>query len=111
MFAAYVDGLPQPIARGGRYDHVGQAFGRSRPATGFSLDLYTLADCSNVNVKRSAIIAPWSDDQKLLAMIADLRSQGEVVIQLRKGDEASAEEFVCDRELIQQGASWQVQAK
>ena len=111
MFAAYVDGLPQPIARGGRYDHVGQAFGRSRPATGFSLDLYTLADCSNVNVKRSAIIAPWSDDQKLLAMIADLRSQGEVVIQLRKGDEARAEEFVCDRELIQQGASWQVQAK
>lgn len=111
MFAAYVDGLPQPIARGGRYDHVGQAFGRSRPATGFSLDLYTLADCSNLDVKYSAIIAPWSDDQKLLAMIADLRSKGEIVIQLRKGDEASAEEFVCDRELIQQGASWQVQAK
>ena len=111
MFAAYVDGLPQPIARGGRYDHVGQAFGRSRPATGFSLDLYTLADYSNLDVKCSAIIAPWSDDQKLLAMIADLRSKGEVVIQLRKGDEARAEEFVCDRELIQQGASWQVQAK
>jgi ATP phosphoribosyltransferase regulatory subunit len=64
-----------------------------------------------VNVKRSAIIAPWSDDQKLLALIADLRSKGEVVIQLRKGDEASAEEFVYDRELIQQGTSWQVQAK
>jgi ATP phosphoribosyltransferase regulatory subunit len=75
------------------------------------LDLYTLADYSNLDVKCSAIIAPWSDDQKLLAMIADLRSKGEVVIQLRKGDEARAEEFVCDRELIQQGASWQVQAK
>lgn len=111
MFAAYVDGLPQPIARGGRYDHVGQAFGRSRPATGFSLDLYTLADCSDLNVKRSAIIAPWSDDQKLLAMIADLRSQGEVVIQLRNGDQPSAEEFICDRELVKQGSGWQVQTK
>ena len=57
MFAAYVDGLPQPIARGGRYDHVGQAFGRSRPATGFSLDLLTLADLSNISVKRQAIFA------------------------------------------------------
>jgi ATP phosphoribosyltransferase regulatory subunit len=111
MFAAYVDSLPQPIARGGRYDHVGQAFGRSRPATGFSLDLYTLADCSDLNVKRSAIIAPWSDDQKLLAMIADLRSQGEVVIQLRNGDQPSAEEFICDRELVKQGSGWQVQTK
>lgn len=111
MFAAYVDGLPQPIARGGRYDHVGQAFGRSRPATGFSLDLYTLADLSNLNVKRSAIIAPWSDDPSLLAMITNLRSQGEVVIQLRKGDEPNAEEFVCDRALVKKGSSWQVQAK
>jgi ATP phosphoribosyltransferase regulatory subunit len=111
MFAAYVDGLPQPIARGGRYDHVGQAFGRSRPATGFSLDLFTLADLSTHNVKRSAIIAPWSDDPTLLAMIADLRAQGEVVIQLRKGDEPSAEEFMCDRELVKQGSGWQVQAK
>jgi ATP phosphoribosyltransferase regulatory subunit len=29
--------------RGGRYDHVGEAFGRARPATGFSLDLRELA--------------------------------------------------------------------
>ena len=39
MFAAYVEGLPGAIARGGRYDRVGAAFGRSRPATGFSLDI------------------------------------------------------------------------
>lgn len=111
MFAAYVDDLPQPIARGGRYDHVGQAFGRSRPATGFSLDLYTLADLSDREIRRSAIVAPWSDDPKLLSMIADLRHGGEFVIQLRKGDQPSAEEFICDRELVKQGSSWQVQAK
>ena len=28
MFAAYVPGLPNAIARGGRYDHVAEAFGR-----------------------------------------------------------------------------------
>jgi ATP phosphoribosyltransferase regulatory subunit len=43
MFALYVPGLPNAVARGGRYDHVGEAFGRARPATGFSLDLRELA--------------------------------------------------------------------
>ena len=31
------------VARGGRYDEVGKAFGRSRPATGFSIDLRSLS--------------------------------------------------------------------
>src|SRR5471032_228261 len=43
MFALYVPGLPNAVANGGRYDHVGEAFGRARPATGFSLDLRELA--------------------------------------------------------------------
>jgi ATP phosphoribosyltransferase regulatory subunit len=43
MFSAYVPGLPNAVVRGGRYDHVGEAFGRARPATGFSLDLRELA--------------------------------------------------------------------
>jgi ATP phosphoribosyltransferase regulatory subunit len=32
-----------PVARGGRYDEVGKAFGRARPATGFSIDLRSLS--------------------------------------------------------------------
>jgi len=47
VFDAYCDGTAgaasQPIARGGRYDEVGKAFGRARPATGFSIDLRSLA--------------------------------------------------------------------
>jgi ATP phosphoribosyltransferase regulatory subunit len=39
VFSAYVDGFPGAVARGGRYDAVGEAFGRARPATGFSIDL------------------------------------------------------------------------
>lgn len=38
------------VARGGRYDDVGKAFGRARPATGFSMDLRTLAGV-NANAK------------------------------------------------------------
>jgi ATP phosphoribosyltransferase regulatory subunit len=43
VFDAYCDGVTGAVARGGRYDEVGKAFGRARPATGFSIDLRTLA--------------------------------------------------------------------
>jgi ATP phosphoribosyltransferase regulatory subunit len=54
VFDAYCDGATgaasqpasQLIARGGRYDEVGKAFGRARPATGFSIDLRSLAGAS-----------------------------------------------------------------
>ena len=111
MFAAYVDQLPQPIARGGRYDHVGQAFGRPRPATGFSLDLLTLANLSPLNVRKTAIIAPWIEDAELSRAITTLRSQGEVVIQIPVGAVAQAAEYECDRELVKQGSSWEVKKK
>jgi len=49
VFDAYCAGGSGPasasilIARGGRYDEVGKAFGRARPATGFSIDLRSVA--------------------------------------------------------------------
>src|SRR5262249_39549007 len=43
VFDAYCDGVSGAVARGGRYDEVGKAFGRSRPATGFSIELRSLA--------------------------------------------------------------------
>ena len=111
MFAAYVEKLPQPIARGGRYDHVGQAFGRSRPATGFSLDLLTLANLSPLQVRKMAIVAPWLDDAALGTAIAALRASGEVVIQVMAGEKFEAAEYECDRELVKQGSSWEVKKK
>jgi ATP phosphoribosyltransferase regulatory subunit len=108
MFAAYVEGLPAAIARGGRYDMVGEAFGRSRPATGFSLDIMTLARLSKIDSRRAAILAPWSNDQKLTQAIAKLRASGEVVIQLLPGHEQDGEEFHCDRELVDQKGAWVV---
>ena len=111
MFAAYVDGLPQPIARGGRYDKVGQAFGRSRPATGFSLDLLVLASLSPLNVQKKAILAPWLADAALEKAITDLRNRGEVVIQVLSGESVEASEYECDRELVKQTGSWEVRKK
>ncbi len=42
-FALYAEGWHDALVRGGRYDDVSRAFGRARPATGFSLDLRKLA--------------------------------------------------------------------
>jgi len=43
IFSVFTAGEPNSIGRGGRYDGVGKAFGRARPATGFTLDLRQIA--------------------------------------------------------------------
>jgi ATP phosphoribosyltransferase regulatory subunit len=111
MFTAYVDALSQPIARGGRYDHVGQAFGRARPATGFSIDLLTLAGLSTDLEERSAIVAPWVSDAGLNVAIQALRAAGEIVVQLAPGDAALSAEYRLDRVLVEQGGTWKVLPK
>ncbi len=56
VFDAYCNGGAGSIliARGGRYDEVGRAFGRPRPATGFSIDLRALAGASSLRPWRVA---------------------------------------------------------
>jgi|GEM_PF-6631278 len=76
--------------RGGRYDGAGAAFGRARPATGFSLDLRELVDLRRGTQPVPAVItAPWSDDPALLALIARLRDDGQTVLQLLPGQDAA----------------------
>jgi ATP phosphoribosyltransferase regulatory subunit len=43
VFSVFTAGEPDSIGRGGRYDGIGKAFGRARPATGFTLDLRQVA--------------------------------------------------------------------
>lgn len=105
-FAAYVPGLPNPVARGGRYDHVGEAFGRARPATGFSMDLRELARLLPPAQRLSAILAPWGTDAVLREKIALLRQAGEVVIQNLPGHENDQGEFDCDRALVLDNGNW-----
>ena len=111
MFAGYCNGVPNAIARGGRYDRIGERFGRARPATGFSLDLREITEILPSIPAKSAIGAPWLFDANLSAVIAQLRAQGEVVIPLPNGDAHEEDEFVCDRELIREGDAWVVKAK
>ena len=107
-FAAYVEALPYAIERGGRYDNVGRAFGRARPATGFSIELRALAGLGAGSEPVSAIRAPWSDDAALIEQVAALRAAGEIVIQALPGHEQEQQEFACDRELVPEAGGWSV---
>jgi len=109
VFAAFVPGHGQEIARGGRYDAIGKAFGRARPATGFSTDLKTLVSLSQKAMSTAkGIFAPLSDDQSLDAKVAELRSQGERVVAMLPGQQGEAADFSCDRVLQQSINGWQV---
>jgi ATP phosphoribosyltransferase regulatory subunit len=106
MFALYVPGLPNAVARGGRYDHVGEAFGRARPATGFSLDLRELARLLPTADRKHAIRAPWGNAPELRDSIGALRQAGEVVIQSMPGHDNVQDEFECDRVLVLEQGNW-----
>lgn len=106
MFAAYVSGLPNAVARGGRYDQVGEAFGRARPATGFSMDLRELARLMPGAERKRAIRAPWGTASALRQKLAELRRAGEVVIQTLPGHENDQDEFDCDRTVVFENGNW-----
>ena len=113
VFAAYVPGQGQAVAQGGRYDEIGQIFGRARPATGFSADLTTLLRLGVAPdfAQRGAIYAPpVSTDLGLEQSVATLRSQGERVIRELPGVAVSAEELDCDRCLAWREDAWRVLA-
>ena len=108
VFAAYCKGVPNDIARGGRYDEVGKAFGRARPATGFSLYLNELLRAIPEPQPFPAIRAPWGHDPALLEAMSTLRAQGEIVIQEMPGSATPPYETPVDRELVLAGGKWTV---
>ncbi|WP_320827154.1 ATP phosphoribosyltransferase regulatory subunit [Reinekea sp.] len=109
VFSAFVPGFGQPVARGGRYDHTGEVFGRSRPATGFSSDLKILAALAVSNwAETPGILAPAGRGPALAAAIQALRAQGERVIQLFN-EQPEIDELGCDRVLVQDNGQWNVQ--
>ena len=108
-FSAYLDQHPVAVARGGRYDNVGASFGRSRAATGFSLELRELAALAPEPCPALAVRAPWRDDPALRAAVRALRAKGEIVVQVMPGHEDEQEEFQCDRALVLLNGDWQLQ--
>lgn len=110
VFAAYCAGYPAAVAQGGRYDGAGKAFGRARPATGFSMDLRELAGLVNPAAPRSAILAPYAGhDRKLAQKISEYRQQGETVVELLPG-EMLCEGPICNRKLVEVGGQWIMEA-
>ncbi len=108
VFAAYAKGYKGPLALGGRYDEVGQAFGRARPATGFSLDLRGVVTALQPAVAEQAIFAPALADATLTAKIESLRQQGHVVIQELLGVQSDMSELNCTKKLEHYNSGWHV---
>ena len=112
VFAALVPGHGQEVARGGRYDEIGSAFGHARPATGFSTDLKSLLSLSGVAGEvggRSVILAPWSREPQLIARVNALRAAGERVVYELPGEQKSAAPGA--RRLRKRGGKWQLTEK
>ena len=107
-FALYAEEAENALVRGGRYDEVGAAFGRNRPAAGFSLDLKQIAAALPASFRRTAIRSLWGDSVDLLEAIAVLRAAGETVICAMPGSKSEDEDF-CDRELVSINGQWVVQ--
>ncbi|QPT40067.1 ATP phosphoribosyltransferase regulatory subunit [Oligella ureolytica] len=105
-FALYAEGWHNALVRGGRYDRVAQAYGRERPATGFSLNLRRLVQGLESPAPNEAIKTSWSDDEEHLDKIQQLRQQGHIVVQVFPDTEQINEEYIFTRELVIENDQW-----
>jgi ATP phosphoribosyltransferase regulatory subunit len=81
VFAAFAPGFGNPIASGGRYDHIGEVFGRARPATGFALDICAISKLGLLPPANSCAIAVVENgDARQWLAVRSLRVRGERVV-------------------------------
>lgn len=105
VFAAYTNGCSNAIALGGRYDEIGKAFGRARPATGFSMDLRELSRLMKPQSYPKAISAPYQKkNTELESKIEQLRKAGQIVVV--ELPEQKGKLLDCDRQLILHDGQW-----
>ena len=106
VFSAFHRDYGYAIARGGRYDGIGERFGRARAATGFDVSLHRLI--GSADNRQEWIWAPLvADSRARQAAIAALRADGEVVVQALDADETPAS--ACTKVLIRRDGRWQTQ--
>ena len=109
VFSAYQSSQGQALARGGRYDGIGSAFGKGRGATGFDVSLMQLLNGAE---GIPAIWAPWTDAaqpavaQALADKVKALREAGNRVVASVSPDDAPP--AGCDRSLQYVDGSWQL---
>jgi ATP phosphoribosyltransferase regulatory subunit len=107
VFAAYANGKGDAIANGGRYDHIGEVFGRARPATGFGLNLTSVLSLIKLPQAVAGIYAPPSTDESQWYAIKKLRDSGERVV-CGFTEAPDFNELNCDRELVLDSGKYQV---
>ncbi|MEL0047314.1 MAG: ATP phosphoribosyltransferase regulatory subunit [Gammaproteobacteria bacterium] len=109
VFAVYHPEHGSALAQGGRYDGVGEVFGRGRPATGFDLNLKKLM--SKDAVPLGGYFAPYvNEDERegLNTFVRALRAEGNrVVVAVNEGAQPTAG---CEGVVVQDQGQWQIQA-
>lgn len=109
VFAAFAPGYGNPIASGGRYDHIGEVFGRRRPATGFAVDITALSKLGLLSADKGILIGVVNDGSDAQwAAIGALRAEGERVVSAES--RAALAGLGCDRELVKQDEQYRVVA-
>ena len=106
MYAVYAPNRAAPLAQGGRYDGIGEHFGRARPATGFSCDLYAL--CAGQFQQVTTVVAPKGIDADLVEAIGQARAQGLSVIQLLGNDDLNSVPYAT-HQLVQVAGEWTIE--
>ncbi|EIC19983.1 ATP phosphoribosyltransferase regulatory subunit [Thiorhodovibrio frisius] len=111
VFAAFAPGWGLEIARGGRYDAIGEFFGHARPAVGFSTDLkglIELAAPAALSDHAAAVLAPNDHDPELQALIGELRASGRRVLTWLPGQHGSPGDLGCEQRIDYCDGRWQL---
>jgi ATP phosphoribosyltransferase regulatory subunit len=105
VFAAYIDGVGHAVANGGRYDDIGAAFGRARPATGFSANVKAFLFCGKKHITEPLILSPRIDDESLEVYVTELRTQGKRVVTALPGEVLPTN---CVQTIVNENGKWQI---
>ena len=109
VFSGYVKGHGKALGNGGRYDHIGEVFGRARPATGFAFDLKALVNLGSIDCEFGAGICFTADnDAQLWVEVERLRDSGERVVRVFSEQLKNLQELNCDRQLVKGPDGWVV---
>lgn len=112
-FAVFVEGSGTAVARGGRYDRIGEVFGRARSATGFTADLVALYRLGQqpheADNHRQGIFAPANAQPEFWQVVQQLRERGETVILGTGHQSQPLGHQRCDRILVDEQGGFVVQ--
>lgn len=106
LYAAYGSECHDAVARGGRYDGLGEYFGRARPATGFSFDLRMFTGRLPRSKRLPAIAVAQQDAAQAAEIIEQLRAEGQCVV-IDYGIESNASRDITSR-LVAQDGKWTI---